>query len=239
MKLIAVASLLAGMALAGAASATNLVQDGNFNMYNLPGTGLPNSFVTYSAGTSFGLTDTTGPWKVTNGSVDYIGGYWNGPTAGTGSVDLDGNAPGGISQTISTVIGQTYALTFDLSGNPDGLPQTKSVSVDLNGSSTPSGIFTYTVPGTVGLPGANHDLLYNLETVDFTATGTSTELAFLSNSPSGPGDTGFFGPVIGNVSVSAAPEPATWALMIIGVGMAGGALRLSRKSREAGVPALA
>jgi PEP-CTERM motif len=33
-------------------------------------------------------------------------------------------------------------------------------------------------------------------------------------------------------SISAAPEPATWGLMIIGVGMAGGALRAARKSRR-------
>jgi len=35
------------------------------------------------------------------------------------------------------------------------------------------------------------------------------------------------------LTVSAAPEPATWALMFGGVAMAGGALRLSRKKTAA------
>ena len=60
---------------------------------------------------------------------------------------------------------------------------------------------------------------------------------------SGPGDAAFNGaavysdvrsgdPVVAT-AVSAAPEPATWALMIAGVGLVGGALRLGRRCPRA------
>jgi hypothetical protein len=42
------------------------------------------------------------------------------------------------------------------------------------------------------------------------------------NSPNAPGIT---------LNVSTAPEPATWALMILGVGLAGGALRMGRREQ--------
>jgi hypothetical protein len=66
---------------------------------------------------------------------------------------------------------------------------------------------------------------YVLETFYFTASGPSTDLIFAGTNP-GP-----YGPVIGDVSMTAVPEPASWALMILGVAVAGGALRYGRKLR--------
>jgi hypothetical protein len=38
-----------------------------------------------------------------------------------------------------------------------------------------------------------------------------------------------YGPVIGGVSVSAVPEPAVWAMMLVGFGGLGVSLRSSRR----------
>src|SRR3974390_2208376 len=87
---ILAAVAVAGAVLAAASAQAATFVDGDFSSPSAGG-----SFVTYSAGQTFG------PWLVTQGSVDLIGGYWQSPTPGGGSVDLDGAyQAGGISQTL-------------------------------------------------------------------------------------------------------------------------------------------
>ncbi|HEY2052117.1 MAG TPA: PEPxxWA-CTERM sorting domain-containing protein [Caulobacteraceae bacterium] len=205
----ATGALVLALAVGSAHAATNLVADGDFTSPSGGG-----AFHPYFAGSSFG------PWNVVSGSVDLVGGYWQAPTPGAGSVDVNGNADGSFDQSIATGAG-TYTLTFDLSGNPVGRPMTKSLEVSV-GSVTKT--FTYTI-------GANSrtNMMYTPESLTFTTTGPTT-LTFTSldqqRSP--------FGPVVGDVSITAVPEPASWALMLLGVGAMGGALR-SRRSRVAGL----
>ena len=100
-----------GVMLAGPAYAsTNLISNGSFELGTDPG----GSFITEHVGG----TDIT-DWSVLAENVDYIGGYWQ-AADGSRSIDLSGYfANGVISQTINTVAGQTYSLTFDVSANPD------------------------------------------------------------------------------------------------------------------------
>ncbi|MBV8103990.1 MAG: DUF642 domain-containing protein [Hyphomicrobiales bacterium] len=189
-----------------------MVLDGDFNNSD-PG------FATFFSGSSFG------PWAVTSGSVDLVGGYWqspsgpNPPTGTNGSVDLDGDSPGGISQGISGLTaGKAYTLTFWLSGNPDGPPTTKSVDVSIGSAVNDN--FTYAI-GT----NTHADMMYTMESVTFTAGGANT-LSFVSQDSASP-----YGPVIGGVSILTVPEPATWATMLLGfagLGFAG-----YRKARRA------
>ncbi len=186
---------VAAAAIAAASSAfagVNLVADGNFDSPSGGG-----SYTTYFNGATFG------PWKVTGASVDLIGGYWQAPVGG-GSVDLDGDAPGGINQVFSLTSGKTYDLSFYLSGNPDGLPTTKSVTVSIGNLDE---TFTYTLAGN-----SRSDMMYQLETAQFVA-GSANTLSFTSNDVGSP-----YGPVIGGVTI-AVPEPSTWAMM--GLGFAG------------------
>jgi len=205
-RLVGVAlAAIAGWSIAAAASAsTNLVSDGDFsNPYG-------GVYTTYFSNGS-GAGASFGPWTVTSGSVDLIGTYWQSPSGpGGGSVDLDGDAPGAISQSLSLSAG-SYVLTFDLSGNPDGQPTTKTVDVTV-GSASQS--YTYTI-GT----NTHANMQYTVETLDFTATGPTT-LTFASQDSNSP-----YGPAIGAVDVTAVPEASTWALMLVGFATIGFALR--------------
>ncbi|MGY3346665.1 MULTISPECIES: FxDxF family PEP-CTERM protein [unclassified Bradyrhizobium] len=198
MKLVFKAIAVAGALLTGTclqASAAPFT-DGLFNMP--PGSG---SFQTVAGGSSLGA------WTVTGDSVDFIGSYWNGPAAtGGNSVDLNGNGKGGITQTFDLAAG-TYLLGFYLSGNPDGYPATKSIGVNL-APTTPATSNTYTYLATIN---SNHNLNYEYHSFLFSVTGSSPEtLSFFSN------DEGAYGGVVGGVSISAVPEPSTWAMMLFG-----------------------
>ena len=202
LKMIAAAVTVLGTMGIAAANAAVLVADGSFNDPASPG-----NFTTYGAGSTFG---NGGVWLVTNGtvsingSVDEIGNYWPHTPNGGNSVDLDGNSPGGISQKITFNTPGSYVLQFYLAGNPDGLPEVKSLSASI-GDGSPAQTFTYDT--TLASFGP-----WQLESMLFTISAPgSYALAFQSNDQDTP-----YGPVIGQVSISAVPEPATWAMMILG-----------------------
>jgi choice-of-anchor C domain-containing protein len=182
------------LALAAAASQAAIVADGRFAEGAAAG-----GFTTVNGGGAIG------PWTVTGDSVDLIGGYWQQAPGGSYTVDLDGNGVGGVSQSLSLADG-SYYLSFYLSGNPDGGYPTKSVRVSAGDASQG---FTFTT-------GANSraDMAYQLETLRFDVTGGATTLSFASQDVAG-----YWGPVIGNVSISAVPEPGPLPLLAAGAGM--------------------
>jgi len=194
---------------AGAAAFTN----GSFELASVdPGTG----FTTLAGGST-----AIDGWVVGGDSIDYIGGYWQ-PEDGARSIDLSGNANGSISQTFDTVAGQSYLVNFFLAGNPDGGPAAKLAITSADGSQTAANIFTV-VPGV----NTRTDMGWLPYVYRFTANTNSTTLSFASAT-----DTAF-GPALDNVSVGAVPEPASWALMIVGFGGIGAAMRRQRRTLAA------
>jgi hypothetical protein len=155
---------------------------------------------------------------VSGDSVDLIGNYWQAPPSGGGSVDLNGNQPGAISQTFNA--NGTYKLSFFLSVNPDGTSATNTVDVSVGNKTNVQK--TYTLAGT----NTKSNMNYILETLFFTASG-STTLTFASADLPSPFPTGAFGPVIGGVDVSATPLPG--AILLFGSILAGGSLLLRRR----------
>jgi len=198
------------LAVNGLAEA-NLVSDGNFTLAPDPGT-----FTTYGPGYSAG--STFGGWTVTAGSIDLIGTYWQAPPNGGRSVDMDGDYQAGtiVGKSFTTIPGQTYALTFYLAGNPDGGPTTKILDVSVGNVS--GDVFTF---NDTGFDKSN--MGWTREQLIFTATSGLTTLTFYS----GDATDNAFGAVIGNVDVSAVPEPAT--LLLLGAGLVG--LGLSRRKK--------
>ena len=99
---------------------------GNFSTLNGPNPGGDTSFL---------------PGWTVYGSIDHIGNYWNGPTPGAQSLDMNGYYYAGtISQTVHLSSGSVATVDFYLAGNPDGGPATKTLGVSLTGevSGSPS-----------------------------------------------------------------------------------------------------
>lgn len=192
---------------AGAAAFTN----GSFELGVDPG----GSFVELGAG-STGITG----WVVGGDSVDYIGGYWQAED-GSRSVDLSGAANGSVSQTFDTLAGQSYVVNFFLAGNPDGGPAAKVAITSADGSQLQSN--TFTVTGS----DSRSNMGWQAYSYNFTAATNSTTLTFASATGTA------YGPALDNVSVAGVPEPATWAMMLIGFGGLGAALRSRRRSAMA------
>jgi hypothetical protein len=196
--------------------------------------------------TSKGITEYTGAgtlfggWKVVGTStasyvknhvpsVDVVGGNyvagktvnWVAPGANQNTVDLNGAFPAGISQKVTglTAAGN-YTLSFDLSVNPfraDKYGQT-SVLVTIDGNN-----FLVPVTWTSVQSAMNyHSMSYNFH---YDGSGDNVLSFYSQDSASSTG------PVIGNIDLfaSSAPEPATWAMMLIGFGGLGAALRMNRR----------
>ena len=200
------AAAAAALLLPATANAATVV-NGDFETGPNPG-----SFTTVNAG------GTIGAWTVLSGSVDYIGTYWQ-PQGGSRSVDLNGNSQGAIEQAIATVIGQAYEVTFWLAGNPDNGPEIKTVKV---AAADANGMFTF---DTFGVSRAA--MGWQKYTFNFTANSTSTLLSFASQNQSA------YGAALDTVSIAAVPEPATWAMMLFGFVLVGGAMRRRTAARPA------
>ncbi len=155
----------------------NLAVDGQF--LNGTATGV---WSTYSSGQTFGS------WTVTTGSVQLHGTGWQRSPSGGRSVDLDGDTPGGISQTLSTIAGNTYTVRYLLSANGSGA-LTRSMEVSAAGISESSTITTSSTHSAT-----NADWQERFFT--FTATGANTTLQFRSLSQSGNA-----GAILADVSV--------------------------------------
>ena len=100
-----------------------------------------------------------------------------------------GNNAGGVEQTFATTIGQTYKVSFELAGNPDGGPATKELL-----TSTVGGVNTFNF-NTSGTNDSNMN--WTTESFEFTANSTSTLLSFVSL------NNGYYGPALDAVDVEA------------------------------------
>ncbi len=172
---------LAAIALAGTALAFTGPTNGSFETGTYVDGG--SGFEQLNAGD----TSITG-WTVDAGSVDWIGTYWPAQD-GSMSIDMSGADAGTISQTLATTIGNTYTVSFFLSGNPVGPPIVKTLDVSATGAAAAS--YTYDVSGN-DLTNMN----WTPETYTFLATNASTTLSFVSTT-SGP-----FGAAIDNVVIT-------------------------------------
>lgn len=125
-----------------------------------------------------------------------------------------GNLPSGLaSASFNTVLGSTYTVNFDYAA--------------LGGGSEP---LTFTVAGQTFTfnPVANNALIFAPGSFSFTGTGGASSLVVTS------GGFNNVDAIVDNISIAGAiPEPATWALFILGFGMIGGALRRSKPARAA------
>ncbi len=195
-------AVVMSLALAGSAMAAAFTNGG----FNNTGGYSVGAFVRLYAGT--GTATAIPGWTVTSGNVDWIGSYWQSADADGYSLDMDGDAPGAITQTFDTTVNATYFVQFSLSGNPDPntlcdnnpqvpdpnacySPSDKSLQVQATGAPATTVYFN---TGTEGNTESN--MMWEVEGYSFVATGPSTTLTFTSTTP------GAFGPALDNVTVT-------------------------------------
>jgi hypothetical protein len=235
------ASLTAGLFFTGAAhAATNLVQNGDFE-------------VTTNANGQLHFNATVADWSVPapNGSYTFIFAPGTADTTGSlgqyGVVKLwgpgDGSANGlpasspnggnfigadpafhngALTQAITGLhVGTTYELTFDWAGaqqlNYNGTT-TEGWDVSLGSDTQSTGTIVNANHGFTGWRGADFF---------FTAESVSETLKFMAIG--GPNASLPPFALLDSVSLTAVPEPATWAVMLLGFGGVGAAIRARRK----------
>jgi len=142
---------------------------------------------------------------------------------------LDGDpvAAGPFSQTVTgLVVGRTYALTFDWAAGELQDRQgfsTEQLHVFLGSDEQSTSVYHNTA-SPLSNPGSFSG--WNQVTFNFKATATTEALKFLSDGA--PANN--LPPVafLDGVSLTMVPEPATWAIMLVGFGALGAALRRRR-----------
>lgn len=230
--LAAVAACVSG----GAVQAANLVLNGDFEITSLPGSNAfgtfnPNNVVLGWDTTGFnfifapGTADTTGS-AVESGATLSLWGPGNGSNNGLTISPTGGNFIGAdgdyeahpIEQVISGLtIGKKYELSFYWAAAQqhtfDGTT-TESWEVSLGNE-------TFFTPVANN---ADHGFVpWTQEKFIFTAQNTSDTLSFLAHgTPAGQPP---FSLLDGVRLSEAVPEPATWAMMLLGFGFVGAAMR--------------
>ena len=213
-------AVLAVSLLAASSAMANIVTNGSFE--ELSGFPLGNGSWgmsskllgwTQKSGDSFEIqvatnyqTDATGHNNSFNASYD-----------GAHYLELNANRLGTIAQTLTTVADQLYRLSFGYSGRSDsGTDRDSLLDVYWGGVKLNS---------IVAVPNSGW------QTVDFVvrASGTSTELRFVSQGPSANPS---YGSYLDGVTANAIPEPATLGLLLAGLGMIGFVTRRQKHKKN-------
>ena len=216
------AAVAATLVLASSSQA-NLLTNGSFELGVNPPGPPADPFQVISTGNSATLTGWTVGGAV---GVDWIhSSYWQ-ASQGNYSLDLNALGIGSVSQTFATTAGATYAVKYDLSMNPDTnntfpIPRVATVLATNAGDNTVLGQTNLNVPFN-GFNSTFANMNWTPYGLTFTATGSSTTLAFISGNDYAGGF------ALDNVSVVATsdptptpvPAPAGLLLGLVGVALA-------------------
>lgn len=218
-------ALLALTAFPVSASAQNLLVNGGFE-------GSTSNFTTPPGWTNIGHTDGVLHYADIPSQPVYEGANFY-SIGGAGNF---GNAaPGeGIGQSITTTAGDIYRLTFGYS-DENCLGCSTVFTVNIGGFSQD---FTVVASDAGMGPGPNFFTRpWDVGLLDnYVATGSSTFVSFIlkSSTNSGNNDPLLDGIVFERIGATntpgGVPEPTTWAMMLTGFGLLGGALRRRRSS---------
>jgi hypothetical protein len=218
---------LAVLSAAGPAAASNLIDAtygagvGSFELGSFAPRGDGSSNFQSLLG---GATTITG-WLVGGVGVDWLSTPNYGASDGQHAVDLgyDAGGAGSVAISLPTVVGATYALSFDaaaVTGNP----------AYRNEGSVSAGSLTAAFAPAYSPDNAFETQVFHAQHLSFVATGLNTTLTFAAAAPGTA-----YGPVIDNVSVSLSalpvPEPASAWLWLAGLVTMPALRRLSARRR--------
>lgn len=213
-KLFYGAAVVGALAFAGAAQASNIVVNGSFENPAI-------------ANGTYIFTDDLFGWTIGGDKMVEVRNNVAGAAYdGNNYVELDSDVGNmGIWQTLTTVIGQAYQISFAYAPRMNQPASTNPIAVTWNGVALPGSPFT----GTGGSSG-NNWVVYTFNVV---ADSVASTLKF---GAVGTSDT--YGGGIDAVSVSAVPLPG--AALLFGSALLGaGVLRKRRAANETGADDLA
>ena len=140
-------------------------------------------------------------WTVGGNGIDYVGSLWDAADGDAHSIDLNSYGPGSVSQTVDTVAGQTYNVTFAMSGNPADGEDLGKKTMTVSATGNPSQDYTYEVTAA----NTFDNMMYVDKTFSFVGTGSPVTLTFTSTTDLVNG-VRERGPVIDNVRDTTAPD---------------------------------
>lgn len=176
---------------------------------------------------NYGTAQKVGQFTVQNADVDVFGkpeNYYSCPAPLNGDnhcLDLNGNANGTIvSDPLAVTAGQLYTISFKMGGN--GEPYAPSTTSPYAFEVSFGGVTkTYAIAPLAPFAQVSFDVT--------PLTPLPTSLVFRSISQNQPT---YWGAILDDITITtpdalpaAVPEPATWAMMIVGFGMVGGVVR--------------
>jgi hypothetical protein len=242
-KIITTAAVMAALAVGSAAQAsTNLITNSGFEQSSYAsnsqfGSGFDgyggqgvagwtggSGFQIYFVGPTATSVSAADAFQDTDGVYFYPSFNSQSPDGGN-FVALDGDvvgqAAGSISQTLTGLqVGQTYVLTFDWAAGQlvyRSGPTTEQLQVSFGDQAQATNV--------VSVPSGGFQN-WSTVTMNFTATDATQTLNFLSiGTPTGLPPMA----VLDGVSLTAAPEPTSWAMMIVGLGGIGATIRHRRR----------
>ena len=134
---------------------------------------------------------------------------------GNNFIELDVRANSSISQSFATTIGQSYLLTFAFAARPGSK---NAASNGINWSAGDMSDIAF---------GLDINSSWTLANATFVATGNTTTLTF-----NAIGISDAVGTSLDDVSVRAIPEPASYALVLLGLAACGLATLSGRQARS-------
>jgi hypothetical protein len=221
MKTLSAVTLAVLIALSSVSFGANLITNGGFET-PVVGSGGNMQFLSGSSGLTGWTIGGTDVYLLDTGFT------FNGVTfnshSGNQALDITGVGNSGantISQTIATVIGTSYTLSFWL-GNAHGTIPAYSLASSVSLSVTGLGNMAFT-NAAITLNAVN----WALQTLTFTASSSSTTLTFTNTTPTADGYAG-----LDDITLDAVPDAGS-SLLLLGLVVLGlfGAARVPRLSR--------